>query len=138
MVDRKEKSAANAVHEESSIISKRLRSEAMEEGIDIILDGVADGTLEARKQVYEEFKEYGYYIRMDYVTLDTNESLKIAEIREEQTGRHVPPTFIKDMNKIIALLVPDIIKYQLFDEFYLWDTNIKDNPRLILSQKSRN
>lgn len=30
--------------------------------------------------------------------------------------------------------MPDIIKNKVYDDLYLWDTNINGNPRLILSQ----
>ncbi|UAY53200.1 zeta toxin family protein [Ferruginibacter albus] len=130
--------AAMIVHEESSDLAKRIRREAIKNEIDILLDGVADGSLELRRDVWKEFDDNGYYIRMDYVTLETEKSLEIAVIRGEETGRFVAPEFIKSMNKEIAILVPQLIENELFNEFYLWDTNIKDNPRLILEQKGRN
>ena len=33
-------------------------------------------------------------------------------------------------------MIPELIELQLFDELYLWDTNIAAEPRLILRQKS--
>ena len=136
LVDQNNPEAAAIVHEESSYISKTLRKIAIEEGIDLILDGVANDSFEKRKDDLEALKINGHKIRIDYVTLETELSLKLAEIRFAETGRLVPETFIRETNRNFAKLIPQIIENQLFEELYLWDTNIKAQPRLILSQKN--
>lgn len=73
-------------------------------------------------------------IRADYVSLDTDLSIKLATIRAEKTGRDVPLSYIRKMNKEISVLVPKLIDNKVFDELYLWDTNINGKPRLILKQ----
>ena len=128
--------AASVVHEESSVIAKKLRQAAMKDGIDIILDGVADGTLQNRKDEYDSFKKNGYFIRMDYVSLDTDLSLILAKKRAEETCREVPQDFVKDMNRTISRLVPEIIEKHYFDELFLWDTNEETAPRLIVQYKN--
>jgi predicted ABC-type ATPase len=128
--------AAEIVHEESSFISKEIRKIAIERGYDLILDGVANDTIEKRETDIQELKSSGPYIRIDYVTLDTNLSLQLAELRFESTGRRVPDFFVKEKNKMIAELVPQLLEKNLFDELYLWDTNIETEPRLILCQKN--
>lgn len=124
--------AASLTHEESSVIGKKLKKEAINQGINIVIDGVANHTIAERKKVYEEFKNAGYYVIMHYVSLDTNLSFTLAKKRAKETGREVPKDFIKRMNKAIALLVPELIEKQLFDELYLWDTNNSKKSRLIL------
>lgn len=136
MVAAKEALAANIVHEESSVIAKKIRKEAMRDGIDIILDGVADDSLQKRKEEYANFKKNGYFVKMDYVSLDTKLSLQLAKLRAEQTGREVPQSFVKEMNAIISRLVPELIENPCFDELSLWDTNEEKNPRLILQHKN--
>lgn len=136
MVKNKEPLAAVLVHEESSFIAKQTRIAAMEQGIDLIIDGVANDILAKRKEDVEEIKTYGYSVRIDYVTLDTALSLKLARQRFNETGRMVPEEYIIEKNKMIALLIPQLIENDIYDELYLWDTNNENKPRLILSQKN--
>ena len=127
--------ASSIVHEESSFIAKEIRRISIEAGYDIIIDGVANDTLYRRLQDIEELRSNGHYIRIDYVTIDTFLSLKLADLRYKFTGRQVPETYIIEKNRKIALLIPELIENKAFDELYLWDTNIQNTPRLILSQK---
>lgn len=76
----------------------------------------------------------GKPVRADYVSLDTDLSLKLAEIRSKKTGREVPKEVLLNANKAISKEFPDILKNKSFDELYLWDTNENGNPRLILTQ----
>jgi predicted ABC-type ATPase len=137
MLNRGEPLAAFLVHEESSLIAKTIKKVALENGYDLILDGIANDTFEKREADYKELKSYDYTVRIDYVTLDTELSLKIAKIRAEETGREVPQEFVKERNIAISLLIPQLIENELFEELYLWDTNEPGNPRLILSQINR-
>lgn len=136
MLSSKEPRAAVVVHEESSHVNYLLRSEALKRGVDIIWDGMADDSFEHRLESVQDLRKYGHTLRIDYVTLDTDLSLKIAEERFQRTGRKVPEVVIKEKNSSIAALVPKLIEGNLFDELNLWDTNIQSQPRLILSQKN--
>jgi len=136
MLDIREPDAAAIVHEESSYLSKNLRQIAIAEEIDLILDGVANDSFEKRKEDLESLKANGHHVRIDYVTLDTQLSLQLAEIRFQQTGRQVPETFIREAGRNLVALIPQLINNQLFEELYLWDTNLEKEPRLILSQKN--
>ncbi|MET0395002.1 MAG: zeta toxin family protein, partial [Chitinophagaceae bacterium] len=136
MVETEESLAAAIVHEESSFVAKKIRKGAIASGIDIILDGIADGTLQNRIDEYKKFKDGGYYVRMDYVSLGTGLSLALAKKRAEETGREVPEDFVKDMNRIISGLVPEMVDNHCFDELFLWDTNEEAVPRLVIQYKN--
>lgn len=136
MVTRKESLAAPIVHEESSNIGHDIRIHGLQRGYDIVWDGTANESLEHRMEAALELKRYGHHCRVDYVTLDMALSLELAELRYQRTGRRVPESVIKEKSRCIADLVPQLIKHQVFDELYLWDTNIHNQPRLILSQKN--
>lgn len=136
MLSMNEPIAAELVHEESSHIAKQIRKIAIEEGYDLILDGVANDTFEKRNEDVKELKSNGHFLRIDYVTLDTSLSLQLSEKRFQYTGRKVPDEYVKDRNRRIALLIPQLVENNIFDELYLWDTNQENKPRLILSQKS--
>lgn len=129
------RAAANFVHEESSMLGKRIQKYAFDKDIAMVIDGVNDGSYEkVSDRVVSMRKQTGKRVRADYVSLDTDLSIKLAQIRAEKTGREVPLKFIKDNNREISKLIPKLIDGKVFDELYLWDTNINGTPRLILSQ----
>ena len=125
--------AANFVHEESSLLGKSIQAEAYRKGIGVVLDGVNGGSLEKVSKKIDGIRAAsGKKVRADYVTLDTDLSLKLAQARAGKTGRVVPENFIKESNRNIAELIPQLIDEKVFDELYLWDTNVNGTPRLIL------
>ncbi len=125
--------AANFVHEESSMLGKSIQEEAYRKGIGVVLDGVNGGSLEKVSKKIEGIRAAsGKMVRADYVTLDTDLSLKLAKERAKKTGRVVPEYVIKESNRNIAELIPQLVEKKVFDELYLWDTNINGKPRLIL------
>ena len=127
--------AANFVHEESSYLGKKIREKALTENWGTIIDGVNDGSAKKIHENAQKARELsGKKVRADYVSLDTDLSLKLAEIRAKKTGREVPKEVLLNANKAISKEFPDIIKNKSFDELYLWDTNENGNPRLILTQ----
>jgi hypothetical protein len=129
------KGAANFVHEESSYLGKIISKRALTENYGVVVDGVNDGAFEKVASKVKEYKKLsGKKIRADYVSLDTDLSIKLAKMRSDKTGREVPIKFIKDVNIEVSLLVPKLLKNNTFDELYLWDTNINGVPRLILKQ----
>lgn len=129
------KSAANFVHEESSYISKIIQKKALKENYGVVFDGVNDGAFEKVKQKVEMYRKLSNKpIRADYVSLDSDLSVKLATIRSEKVGREVPLQYVRDMNREISILVPKLIKNKTFDELYLWDTNINGKPRLVFKQ----
>lgn len=136
LLQRKDPLAAALVHEESSVVAKALRQTAVQRGLNLILDGVANDTVERRQKEYDYFKANRYSVTMDYVSLDTKKSLQLARRRAEETGREVPATFVKAMNAAIAELVPQLIEKECFDELRLWDTNREEEPRLVLAHKN--
>lgn len=127
--------AANFVHEESSYLGKKIRKEAFAKDINVVLDGINDGSIDKIKQNASLIRELtGKRIRSDYCTLDTDLSVKLAQERAARTGRTVPLDYVKSVNKELSSVFEDIIKNNVFDELYLWDTNINGEPRLILKQ----
>lgn len=125
--------AANFVHEESSLIGKRIQKEALTRGVSTVIDGVNDGSFEKVSEKVSKIREMsGKRIRADYVSLDTDLSLKLARLRAEKTGRVVPESYIRSCNSDISKLIPKVIENGTFDELYLWDTNVNGTPRLIL------
>ncbi len=136
LLDMQVPAAARLVHEESSKLAKKIRTRAIAEGTNLLLDGVYNESIEKRIEDVKALKCNGHWVRIDYVTLDTDLSLWLAKIRHQRTGRLVPEDLIKSTARSLVKLIPELIELQLFDELYLWDTNIAAEPRLILQQKS--
>lgn len=134
MVKNKDSQAAAAMHEESSYLGKKIINEAIEREFDFVVDGVGDGEYDSIVKKANLYRSTGKRVRADYVTLDTDLSLKLARARAAKTGREVPEEYILSMNKEIADLVPRMAKDGIYDELNLWDTNINGKPRLILQQ----
>ena len=98
-----------------------------------VIDGVNDGSYEKVSEKISKIREMsGKRIRADYVSLDTDLSLKLARLRAEKTGRVVPESYIRSCNSEISKLIPKAVEGGVFDELYLWDTNINGTPRLVL------
>jgi predicted ABC-type ATPase len=134
LVNDKDPIAAAFAHEESSYLGKRIISESLKRNNDFLIDGVGDGSFSSLEKKIKSYQSTGKRVRSDYVSLDTDLSIKLAEARARKTGREVPLTYIKEMNSEISKLVPQLIENKTINELYLWDTNINGTPRLILSQ----
>lgn len=130
--------AATFTHEESSFLTKEIIKEAVAQKKDFLVDAIGGGDFDKYNAKIATYKQAGNYVKADYVTLDTDMSLKLAELRYQKTGRFVPPKIIVEKNIEISKLVPRFIEENTFDELNLWDTNIKNSPRLILTKKDGN
>lgn len=132
MVENNDRAAAAFAHEESSYLSKQISWNSRDKGLNFLLDGTGDGTYEKLVGKVEKMRAKGHRVVANYVSLDTDLSLKIAKIRAEATGREVPEEYIKYVNSQIPVVIEKGIEDKLWDELYLYDTNVKDKPRLIL------
>ena len=125
---------ASFVHEESSMLAKRIIKTAQGRNQDFVLDGVNDGGIEKLLGKIKGYKKGGSRVRGDYVSLDTKLSHKLAKSRADKTGRLVPEKIVQHGNEEISRLVPQLLDRNALDELYLWDTNIEGKARLILKQ----
>lgn len=136
MIKKKELLAANIVHEECSYLTKLVVKKAIEKELTIIWDKVSNEDFDKREEEAYNFRDEGYRIRMDYVTCDTKLCLKNNRARAKVTGREVPEETIKKTSRNIALIFPDILENEIYNELYLWDMNEKGKIKLILKQQN--
>lgn len=136
LLKKKDRGAAAFVHEESSALSKKFVKRSISEGNDTLLDGVGDGGYEKLKSKIAGYKANGHKVNANYVTLDTELSVKIARARAKKTGRYVPISYVRAMNKEVSRIVPKALKDNLFDKFSLWDTNTQGKPREIIRHEN--
>lgn len=134
MVEAGDTSAAAFAHEESSYISKRVMSEAAEARYNVLLDGTGDTAIESLTKKVEQLRAGGQRVVANYVSLDTDLAVQLSERRAAATGRRVPIDYIRQVHESISRILPEAIERNLFDELYLYDTNIANTPRLVLSQ----
>ena len=133
-VTNREKAAAWNAHEESSMLGKRAMRESREAGLDVAWDGTGDHSLEKLTSQVRPFRDAGYHVKADYVTVDPAEAWSRAEKRSAKKGRYVPETVVKETHRNVSRVWPEAVAAGLFDESNLYDTNAK-TPTLIASAK---
>ena len=136
MVEEKTTSAAAYVHEESSMLSKRMFQESVDTGRHTQLDGTGDSSMEKLRSKVAGAREAqsargGKKVIADYMTIDTEEAVARAAGRGRRTGRYVPEEVVRDTHASISRIFPDILDENLFDDVKLWDTAFEP-PKLIL------
>lgn len=134
MVARGDTTAAAFAHEESSYLAKRITSEAAITRRNVLLDGTGDSSIDNLQSKVEMMRAGGQRVIGNYVSLDTDLAVELSEARAAATGRRVPIQYIRDVHASISRTLPEAIDRKLFDEVRLFDTNLENNPRLVLEQ----
>jgi predicted ABC-type ATPase len=124
--------AAKYTHEEASLIGKRIRKVASARHANFTADGTGNSGITELESKVKLYRESGATIRARYVTVNTETAMVRMIDRAKKTGRFVPKSFLRDVHRDVAEVFPEAIKRGLFDEFELWDTNLKD-ARLVVS-----
>ena len=123
MLAGKDPRAAAYVHEESSLLSKRIMREAAKRGLDTVFDGTGDGSLDGLRKKLGEVRGSGAKVVAHYVTIDIDEALRRNEERAKKSGRLPPPEFVREVHRAISDVLPKAIGEGLFDEITVWDNN---------------
>jgi len=133
----KDPTGAAFVHEESSVVGKRITRESLENGFDTIIDGTGNGSVEKLRAKVEPFRAAGYRVKADYVTVPTDVAVERARLRGIRTGRVVPESFTREIHAGVSRTFPEAVEAGLFDEVNLYDTNVPKGgkPKLIFSHK---
>lgn len=127
--------AAN-LHGESSYLGQRLAQAALERGVNLILDGVNDGSVEGVTRKVMKARALGYRVEANYIYLDPREALDRAMSRAKRAGRRVPPSIILGAYSKLPSIF-DGIKDGLFDKVRLFDNNVDGSDAYILGEGSR-
>lgn len=114
------KDAAGHVHEESSILAKRIQATALEGKRDVVLDGTGDSSLMKLLKKIDQAREKDYKVKGFYATVPTDVAWERADARAQQTGRHVRESVLRDTHSAVSRVVPQAASR--FDEFTLFDT----------------
>lgn len=126
--------AAN-LHGESSYLGQRLAQAALDRGVNLILDGVNDGSVESVTKKVMKARNLGYEVQANYIYLEPGEALPRALQRAERAGRRVPKKIILGAySKLPGIF--DGIKNGLFDKVRLFDNNVDGTPAYMLGEGS--
>ena len=133
MLETKNFKAASKVHEESSKLSKDIIKNAVSKNYDAVVDAVGDGSYQSVVDKVKMQRDAGKNVIAHYVTTDVKTSLDRAKQRAVDSGRYVPPKYIKEMHKEISTIFPKLAKNNVFNELHLYDNN-GTSPKLIYSK----
>ena len=133
MLETKNFKAASKVHEESSKLSKDIIRNAVSKKYDAVVDAVGDGSYQSVVDKVQMQRDAGKNVIAHYVTTDVKTSLDRAKERAINSGRYVPPKYIKEMHKEISTIFPKLAQNNIFNELHLYDNN-GTTPKLIYSK----
>jgi len=134
LVKSKDGRAAAFGHEESSMLSKRVLSQASVDKKNLFLDGTGDSGIEKLKTKVNKMKQGGQKVVANYVTVDTETAVKRNVDRYKKTGRMVPNAYVRGVHENISKVLPQAIKDKIFDDLTLWDTNTYGEVKLVARQ----
>lgn len=131
MVAERDPNASAYVHEESSDVAKDARSRLAKMGASFVIDAVGDNGYESLERNITKVRSQanpGARIVANYMTLDTDLAVKLANERGLKEGRFVPEHVVRDGHAGVSRVLPLAMKNGLFDEATLWDTNEYGKP----------
>lgn len=136
--------AAGFVHEESSMLAKALNQRAMKMGIDVVLDGTADGKPGAQAKKIAEIqavepeiggKKVRYQTRMIMVSVPTDVAVERAYSRAVESGRHVPETSLRAAHAGASRAFEET--KHLYDQVEGYDTSTRPATKFIEGKKGQ-
>ena len=134
--------AGTFAHEESSLLAKMLNKRALKKGLDIVLDGTADGgTGKQLKKVLDiqnadpkiKGKQVEYKTRLVMVTTDTDQAVQRSAGRAMQTGRLVPEPELRKAHRGATTSFMELYENPQgvrYDQTEVWSTR-SSTPKLI-------
>lgn len=129
--------AASAVHEESSIMAKRLTQAAIAKRANIIVDSVGntpatDGKPSSFEKKVRQALEAGYDVRVEHMHVDLNTARKQEATRATESGRKVDPEALTEGHLHSARNMLDIAKIEGPDgkrvHIVIWGAQWPDQP----------
>jgi hypothetical protein len=131
------KDAASIVHDESKHINSVVTDALLDDEADIIFDTTGDGNYEGLKSRVRGLRKNGHRVVANYMTTDLELAKKLNEERFKKTGRKVPSHQVEYIHGQVSRVVPQALKDDLFDEFYLYDANNLNKPPRLIAQKKK-
>jgi predicted ABC-type ATPase len=133
----------NYTHEEASLISKMVIDRASRDGLNLMVDGTGDTSVDKVAQNVARYKVGGQKVIADYVTVDYDMAYARMRERGDKTGRYIPAAHLRAVHQEVARVFPAAVERGLFDEFTLWDTSngkpgVAAKPTKVASGRGKN
>ena len=121
---------SSVVHEESSMVAKRIASTALHLKKNTVVDNVGDSGIETLEKRIAGLRADGAKrVVAHYVTVDTDEAWRRVEKRREETGRAVPESVVRHSHADVSRTFQQAVKRGIFDEVNLYESS--ENPIVI-------
>jgi predicted ABC-type ATPase len=130
MIEAGEKFGASGVHEESSDLGKRLQSEAMDLGLNVVVDGTGDSKKGKFAGKMKDMDGAGYDVSALYVTIPTDSAVVRATKRAMKSGRWVPEPEIRSQHKNVSANFEDVAALPFLKDLKLYDNSGEGDPVL--------
>lgn len=131
--------AAFRVHDESSMIAKRLLRDAAAKGLDFVYDTTTGGS---DPELYKRLQDAGYKVKIAYVDIPVEEALRRAaersknSIQPENRGRDVPEDIAREKHQESAQKFLDLQNHPNVDEVHGFDNSGKKPVEFYTKDKS--
>ncbi len=136
---------ASFVQKESTAVVDQLLERGRRDGVDVVFDATGAGGLAKIKARIQPFRDAGYRVNADFVTVPTDVAVARAHARGvegvllpngKRAHRFVPEPVTREIHASVSQTFPQAARADLFDEARLWDTDIAlgDDPILIFSR----
>lgn len=132
MVGARDRYAANGVHEESSDLAKRLQDEAVDLGLNAVVDGTGNSKRGKFAGKMRAMHEAGYGVSGLYVTIPTDTAVVRATKRAMKSGRWVPEPELRAQHRNVSANFVDVADLPFVRDLKVYD-NSGDAPQLIAS-----
>lgn len=110
-------------HEESSDIAADLRADAVAAGYPMVIDGTGDAAPGKFLGKIRDAEAQGYATKVVFVDVDTDEAIRRATIRAQETGRKVGDQAIRDIHQNVTAR-----HLEWRDEVDNWEVWANDDP----------
>lgn len=107
---------ANAVHEESSYIGKKVLASAIERGTNIVVPKVGD-TAGSMEKLLKQLKDAGYEVHIELLDVSPDEAFRRMYGRFANTGRLIPAAFMESAAAKPAQVFPVLEEKGEFDGY---------------------
>jgi predicted ABC-type ATPase len=131
MIEGGDRFAASGVHEESSDLGKRLQNEAIDLGLNTVVDGTGDSKKGKFTGKMQDMDKAGYDVSALYVTIPTDQAVVRATARAMKSGRWVPEPEIRAQHKNVSANFPDVAGLPFLKGLKLYDNSGDGDPVLI-------
>ncbi len=98
LVAAREPSAAAILFAETCHVAASIVARAVEQGLNLILDGIGDGPPGVFVEQLERFHKIGYGVRILLVDAPIDEALERNQDRARREGRLIPPELLRELH----------------------------------------